>query len=247
MVQPVQHGQQKKGLGAVAWIAIGCVGILVLSGIAVGGVVWYGARKAKQMAEDPTIALEMMAALNPEVEVVGKDRDAGTITIRDKKSGQTMTVNMDDLQQGKISFTNEDGSTGTIDVDQGGDGGLAQMRVEGPDGAVAQFGGSTQLPGWVPSYPGAATEGVYTAQDASTESGSFTVSSTDGFDQVFGFYRDQLQAAGYQVTESRFDGPQGKGGIVAGEMADGSRTVTLTLSVADGKTNVLGGYQQKKG
>jgi hypothetical protein len=244
MVQPVQHAQQKKGLGAFAWIAIGCVGLLVLGGIGLGGVFWYGARKAKQFVEDPTAPLEMMAALNPDIEVVGKDRDAGTITIRDKKSGQTMIVNMDDLAQGKISFS---GSEGAGEVQLDASNGQFEMRAEGADGAVAQFGGNTQLPGWVPSYPGGTSEGVYSAEDATSQSGSFTLSTTDGFDNVFAYYRDQLQTAGYQVTENKFSGPDGQGGIVAGEMPDGSRTVTFTLSTADGKVAVLGGYTQKKG
>lgn len=243
MVQPVQPVQQKKGLGAVAWIAIGCVGLVVLGGIGVGGVVWYGARKAKQMVEDPTAPLEMMAALNPDVEVVGKDRDAGTITVRDKRSGETVTVDMDDLAQGKISFSGSDGSA-SVAIDQ--QNGQLEMRAEGPDGAVAQIGGSQQLPSWVPAYPGGTTEGVYSAEDATSQSGSFTLSATAGFDEVFAFYRDQLAAGGYKVSENRFNSPDGQTGIIAGEMPDGSRTVTFTLSTAEGKVAVLGGYTQKK-
>ena len=241
MVQPHQMGQQKKGLGVFAWVAIGCVGLLVLGGIAVGGMFWYGARKVQSLAEDPTAAIEMMAALNPDVEVVDKDSDAGTVTIRDKKTGETMTVDMDDLKEGRISFSTDEG-TASFDVNQA----EGTMEIRGADGAVAQFGGSTELPSWVPSYPGATSEGVYTAQDATQESGTFTASTTDSLDDVFAYYRGQLQNGGYKITENRYSSPQGDGAMLVGEAQDGGQTLTFTLQASEGKTQVMGGYTKKK-
>ena len=246
MVQPQHSVQQKKGLGVWAWVAIGCVGLLVVGGLAIGGAVWYGARKvstmAKDMAEDPTAAIEMIAALNPDIEVVGKDGAAGTVTIRDKKSGETMTVDMDDLKEGRISFTTDEG-TSSLSLDQE----AGSMVVQGADGAVAQFGGATQLPGWIPAYPGAASEGVYSAQDATTESGTFTLATTDSLDAVFAYYKQQLESGGYQVTENRYSGPQGDGAMLVGETEGGGRTLTFTLQASEGKTQVMGGYTRQKG
>jgi hypothetical protein len=244
-MQPHQMGQQpKKGLGVVGWVAIGCVGVILVVGVVAGGLFFYGARKVKAMADDPTAAIEMMAALNPDIEVVDKDTDAGTVTIRDKKSGQTMTVDMDDLKEGRINFSTSEGNEASVSFDQ--DAGKVEIRSEGADGAVAQFGGDTKLPAWVPSYPGATSEGVYSAQDAQSESGSFTLSSTDSLDEVFGFYRSQLQSGGYKVTENRYSSPQGDGAMLVGETADGNRTLTFTMQAAEGKVQVMGGYTQKK-
>ena len=243
MVQPHQMGQpQKKGLGVFAWVAIGCVGLLVLGGLAVGVGGWMLKRKVQSMAEDPTAAIEMMAAMNPDIEVVDKDSDAGTVTIRNKQTNETMTVDMDDLKEGRISFTSDQGTT-SLDMNQE----EGSMEIKGADGAVATFGGAAELPSWLPSYPGASSEGVYNAQDATTESGTFTLSTADSLDDVFTFYRDQLQGAGYKVTENRYSGPQGDGAMVVGESEDGGTTVTFTLQAAEGKTQVMGGYQKKKG
>jgi hypothetical protein len=242
MVQPQQMGQQqKKGLGAWGWVAIGCVGLLVVSSLAVGGVVWYGARKVKSLAEDPTAAISMLAALNPDIEVVGRDSNAGTVTIRDKKSGETMTVDMDDLKEGRISFTTDEG-TASLSIDQD----AGRMEIRGADGAVAQFGGSTQVPAWVPSYPGATSEGVFSAQDGKSESGTFTLSTGDSLDSVFGYYRAQLVSGGYEISENRYSSPQGDGAMLVGERGDGTRTLTFTLQAVDGKTQVMGGYTQKR-
>ena len=244
MVQPQQMGQQKKGLGVWVWVAIGCVGILVLGGLAAGVGGWMLKRKVQSMAESPTAAIEMIAALNPDIEVVDKDPGAGTVTIRDKASGKTMTVDMDDVKDGRISFSTDEGDA-SMSFDS--DAGTMEIRSEGADGAVAQLGGSVRLPGWVPSYPGGTSEGVYSAQDATTESGTFTLSTTDSLDDVFGYYRGQLESGGYQVTENRYSGPQGDGAMLVGEREDGSRTLTFTLQAAEGKTQVMGGYTQKKG
>jgi hypothetical protein len=242
MVQPMQTGQ-KKGMGVWAWVAIGCVGILVLGAVGIGGVFWWGARKVKSMADDPTVAIEMMAALNPDIEVVGKDTEAGTVTIRDKNTGQTMTVDMEDVQEGRISFTSENGEANlSFDQESGG----MEIHSES-EGATAHFGGDTKIPDWVPAYPGATSEGVFAAQDAQSESGTFTLSTGDSLDDVFAFYKAQLEAGGYKVTENRYSGPQGDGGMLVGETADGARTVTFTLGTGEGKTSVMGGYTQKKG
>ena len=243
MVQPMQTGQ-KKGLGVLGWVAIGCVGLLVLGGLGVFFGGWMLKNKVQSMAEDPTTAIEMMAAMNPDIEVVDKDSAAGTVTIRNKQSGETITVNMDDIREGRISFSSDDGA-GSLSIDQ--ESGQMEIRTEGADGAVAQFGGATQVPGWVPSYPGATSEGVYSAQDATSESGTFTLSSTDSLDDVFTFYRGQLESGGYQITENRYSTPDGDGAMLVGETGDGKRTLTFTITTGEGKTQVMGGYTQKKG
>ena len=73
------------------------------------------------------------------------------------------------------------------------------------------------------------------------------MTTSDGVDEVFSYLKGQLEGGGYQVTENRYSGPQGEGGMLNGESADGVRSLVYTLSVADGKTQVGGMYNQKKG
>jgi hypothetical protein len=244
----VQPQQVKKGLGVWAWVAMGCVGILFLGGIAVAGFVWWGARKATTMvndiANDPTAAIEMMAAINPDIEVVDRDAGSGKVTIRDKRSGETMTVDIEDLKQGRISFQTDEGSA-TFNLDQ--QAGTMKIEADGPDGGTLSIGGDTRLPSWVPSYPGATAEGVYNAETPEQVGGTFTASTTAALDEVFAYYKGQLASGGYKVTENRYSGPQGDGGMLVGESADGKRTLTFHMQVTDGKVQVSGLYSEKKG
>ena len=237
-------GVAKKKTSVWAWVAIGCVGIMVLGAVAVGGGLWWVGRKAKAMAEDPTAVVEMIAAMNPDIEVVDRDAGNGKVTLRNKQTGEVVTVDLDDIRQGKISFASDEGEA-SMSLDQ--ETGKLEIQGEGEDGGTLSFGGDTRLPDWIPTYPGATSEGVYSAESADASSGTFSMTTADGVDQVFTYLKGQLEGGGYTVTETRFSGPQGDGGMLNGESADGSRTLTYTLSVSDGKTQVGGMYNQKKG
>lgn len=238
------EGVARKKTNVWAWVAIGCVGIVVLGAVAVGAGLWWVGRKAKAMAEDPTAVVEMIAAMNPDIEVVDRDAGNGKVTVRNKQTGETVTVNLDDIRQGKISFS-ADGEEATMSLDQ--ETGTLQIQGEGADGGTMSFGGDTRLPSWIPTYPGATSEGVYSAETAEASSGTFSMTTTDGVDEVFSYLKGQLEGGGYTVTENRFSGPQGDGGMLNGESGDGNRSLTYTLSASDGKTQVGGMYSQKKG
>ena len=239
------EGVVKKKTSIWAWVAIGCVGFVVLGAVGVGAGLWWVGRKAKAMAEDPTAVVEMIAAMNPDIEVVDRDAGNGKVTVRNKQTGETVTVDLDDIRQGKISFSSDDGDEATMSLDQAT--GKLEIQGQGDDGATMSFGGDTQLPSWIPTYPGATSEGVYNAETAEASSGTFSMTTTDSVDRVFTYLKGQLEGGGYSVTETRFSGPQGDGGMLNGESGDGNRTLTYTMSVSDGKTQVGGMYNQKKG
>src|ERR1051325_3633485 len=49
-------GQPPKKGGAGKWILIGCIGFMLIGGLVVGGIAWYGYNKAKQLGFDPELA-----------------------------------------------------------------------------------------------------------------------------------------------------------------------------------------------
>jgi hypothetical protein len=246
MVQP-QSVPAKKGVSIWVWLAIGCVGILVLGGVAVGGFVWWGAHKVKSMAQElqehPEQAIvKMLAAMDENVEVVSTDAANGKVTLRNKQTGQVMTVDMEDIKQGKINFETAEGSASMTMDQQGG-----KMEVHGAHGEVATFGSGSHLPDWVPTYPGGKAEGVFSSDTPQQSGGTFALTTSDSVDQVFAYYKQQLEDGGYSVTESRYSGSGGNGGIVAGESKDGKRNLTFTLATDAGMTRVAGAYSEKKG
>ena len=89
---------QKKGLGALAWVGIGCGGIIVLAiiGIVISGMMFGG--KIKQFAEDaqknPTRATAslMVSASAGQFEMIAEDDANKRYTVREKKSGSLTTI-----------------------------------------------------------------------------------------------------------------------------------------------------------
>jgi hypothetical protein len=243
MVQPQYVPPAKKGLGVWAWLAIGCFGLLLVGGVAAGGFLWWGAKKVKNIAEEaqdnPSLmAVKMITAADPDLELVSTDEAAGKVTIKKKSTGEVVTVDLEDVKDGKISFETAEGK-GSLSFSQES----GTMEVQGADGSRASFGGAAELPGWVPAYPGATPEGVYSAEDAAQRGGTFSLTTTDSVNDVFNFYKGQLEGAGFKVTESKYSGT----GMVVGESTDGQRTVTFTIAAEPGKTRVAGVFSEKKG
>ncbi len=246
MVQPQYVPPAKKGLSIWAWVAIGCVGILVLGGAAVGVGTWWVAKKAKsaiaEYQDNPAMAtVKMLTAVNPDLELVSTDDATGKVTIKNKKTGEVVTVDLEDIKNGKINFETAEGKASLSFDQQAG-----TMEMQGADGATATIGGSAELPGWVPAYPGAAPEGVYAAEDASQKSGTFGLTTSDSVSDVFAFYKEQLEGAGFKVSENKYSAAGADGGMVVGESADGQRTVTFTIASEPGKTRVAGVFSEKK-
>src|SRR5215467_2111425 len=89
-----------KKSNALFWILGGCAGIIVIGAIAFIVLSYFVYNKAKQVASDiqdrPALAAaKALTAFNPDVDVVSTDDEKGTITIRNKKTGETITISAD--------------------------------------------------------------------------------------------------------------------------------------------------------
>lgn len=146
---------QKKS-NVLTWILVGCGTLVILGVIAVflgGYFVW---NKAKQAGLDPALmekkpalaVAKMMVAANPDVELVSTDDEKGLITVRDKKSGKLLTVNLDEAQSGKITFKGEDGQDVTLEAK--GDGEKGSLEVKTPDhDVIYKVGQYPSKPDWM--------------------------------------------------------------------------------------------------
>lgn len=96
---------QKKGLGALAWVGIGCGGIIVLGIIIiVAGYAMFG-DKAKQLVDDMqknparTTAALMVNASGGQFEFVAEDDANKRYTVREKANGKLTTIYWDEKKQ----------------------------------------------------------------------------------------------------------------------------------------------------
>lgn len=246
--QPQQPPPQpaKKGSKVLIGIVVGC-GALIIIGIiivVVGGFfVW---NKAKQAGLDPDLiqkrpalaVAKMMVAANPDIELVSVDDDKGLITVRDKKTGETVTVNLDEAEKGKVVFK-QDGK-GEVSIEANGDESKGSLEVKTPEG-TAKFGSGSvdDIPDWLPLYPGAHPEGSYSAKSGDGESGGFHFVTKDSPDRVIGFYQDSLKQAGMTV-ETNILQQNGKptGGMASGETSNKKRKTYVNATTADEATQV---------
>jgi hypothetical protein len=217
----------------LVWVLIIVLGLFVLGGIAVVGTGLFIVHKVRQAGLDPELMQrnpglavgKMLAAVNPDVEVLNTDEGAGKITIRDKKTGKVVTMTFDDAKRGRFSFSA-----------QGDDGKTASM----------EFGaGADKVPSWIPAYPGAKVEGTFAINGDGGEGtgGSFGFSTSDAPARVISFYQDKFKELGISVKMTT---TTDKGGMIVASDEGGTRTLQVVVGSESGATKVQVIYGLKK-
>ncbi len=244
----------KKGSKVLIGIVVGC-GALIIIGIiivVVGGFfVW---NKAKQAGLDPDLlqkkpalaVAKMMVAANPDVELVSVDDEKGVITVKDRKTGETLTVDLDESQQGRLVFKQE--GKGEVTIEAKGDESKGSIEVKTPEG-TAKFGSGSldRLPDWLPAYPGVQPEGSYSARTGEGESGGFHFTTKDSPEKVISFYEDSLKHAGLTVTTNILH-TNGKatGGMATAETSNKKRTAYINVFTAEEGTQATVVFEVKQ-
>ena len=247
---PPPAAPPRKGLHPLAWVAIGCISILLLLGIGFVATTWWAANKIKNFAEqaqkDPNYAVrkaaEWAVKMNPEVELVSTDEAAGTITVREKKTGKETTLGFKDISEGKFSITTGDGEKVGIDVSGGEHGGT--MKVETGKG-TATFGAgedAAKVPDWIPLYPGATFEGQGSMELNGARHGTFTLRSDAAAADLVSFYKDKMSGLGLQVQSLSMDMSNAQGTMLNGTSE--KRTLSVSVGSENGRTAVQVVYSE---
>jgi len=213
---PIQPVARKTS--PIVWI-LAIVGGLLVLGMVACGIVGYIAVKTVQhagfdsdlMKKNPGLAMtKMVTAMNPDLEVLSNNDRTGTVTVREKSTGKTVTYKFD-----------PDSKTMVIIGDNG-----EQVKI----GAAAT---GNSMPSWVPVYPGSSVEGQYSAQTAEGNTENFTFKTPDAADKITSYYQDQLKSAGFNVTLMS-SGVQG--GMLTAEDADKKRTILVAVGPSGAST-----------
>jgi len=234
----------KSKVSPILWILLGIFGLFVLAGIAVTSA---GLFLAHKVAQNPGMAIaKILTATNPDVEVLSTDEDRNTITVRDKKTRETVTVNFDDVKKGKIVFKGN-GQEATLRGRGDSEGGT--LEISSPQGNVklgAGTGASAKWPDWVPVYPGARPEANFSVKSDEGEAGNFHFTTKDAAKSVLSFYEENLKRSGFTIS-GNIKGSLGdaSGGMLAAE--DSSRhSVVVTVGAENGDTSVSVIFGKKK-
>ncbi len=242
---------ERQGLHPLAWVGIGCgvILVIVVAAMLIGG--FFLARTVKNVAGDfennPGLAAaRLIVKASPELEEVEVDEDAGTMTVRNTKTGELITVNFEDIKEGRFSWT-ADGEEVTVDVSDAEDG---TVRIESSDGdgfALTTGAAVTdEIPEWVPVYPGSEPENRGTMTTEDSINGNFSLSTDDTVAEVLDFFRSELKSVGFQVTVNTYSGGDNEGAMINGVLEAENRNVIVMIGRDEGSTTVNVTYSSKK-
>src|SRR5262245_38399674 len=236
-VPPLPTGVEptKRKTSPIVWVLVILLGIFVLGFVGVVGTGFFVYSKVKQAGIDPELFRtnpglaigKVITAVNPDAEVVRTDDNAGTITIRDKRTGKEVTMSFDQAKSGRVTFSAEDdnGKTATVEIG----------------------GANAKLPSWVPAYPGATIQANVTARgdgsNGTGEGGNFSFTTDDSASKVISFYQEKAKELGLKanLNASTTDG----GTFIASD--EGSRRTLSVIAGGDGgKTTVNVTYGSKR-
>ncbi|MBZ5522606.1 MAG: hypothetical protein LAP21_10245 [Acidobacteriia bacterium] len=237
-----------KKSNVLLWVIGGCGGLILIVVIAVFGLGFWGMHKMKEAGFDTELAkknpglagAKLAVAMNKDLEMVSSDDSAGTIVVRDKKTGKTSTMKFDPEKKTMV-IVDESGKQATITASDSGN-----LEVKGPEGSFKMGASADKPPDWVPSYPGASPKNVYSASSEGEQTGTSGFTTSDAPEKVLSYYGDQLKSGGFKVstTSNTTDGKVA--GIVTAEDSASKRTVMVTASADDKGTNVSVTFSSKK-
>ncbi len=227
-----QQPEKKKGMGTGPKIAIGCgvVAVIAIIVIAIGLIsgVQFLSKKAQEagidadlLRENPSLAAaKMVITANPELEMVEVDEDTGTMTIRNKETGETITADFKDIEKGRISFKTDKGEM-SLGADQ------------------------SQIPDWIPLYQGELNV-AYTVSDEETRAGNFTITADAGIEDIRSFYTSRMENQGFSVESSSLEseGMRTVNLLFADE--EDTTNMTVTIREQDVQSIITVTYQIQK-
>ena len=219
------------------------VAVLLVGFASCAVIGFYAMHKVKQasfdsdlMKKNPALAgAKMAVAMNPDVEIVSSDDNAGSITVRDKKTGKVTSMKCDP-QKKTMVFTDENGKTTSMTTT--GEGANASMEMKSAEGTVKIGAGSDKAPEWVPVYPGSTPQNTFSASANGEQSGSYTFVTADPVIKVIAFYGEALKSGGFAVSNLTSDSGGKVGGMVSGEDRANKRNVVVGLGTENDGTHV---------
>jgi hypothetical protein len=228
----------KKGLHPMAWVGIGC-GVFVLIGIvAVVLVISWGARKVKEVAQDfeanpERAAAEMVVKFNPEMEMVSADDTAGTMTIRMKDTGEEVTLDYQDIAEGKFTVTTDEGTT-TVN---GREGVVNTTNTAGETTSIGGGGGIEKMPKWFDIPEGlTGWQVLMHSERAGKVSVIVKAEATKPFAEIGEALKKNLEAKGFEEMGNVTSGPATSVGYAhKGE----GKNVNVSMASERGKDYVM--------
>lgn len=218
----------------LVWVFVALAGVFLLfvfGAIGVSALLFHKAHQAgldtDLIRRNPAAAVARMAAMaNRDVEIVGEDDRNGTITLRDRNTGKTVTMSFDQAKNG-IRFSADDDNGKTAELQIGG--------------------GAAKLPLWVPKYPGSDEQATFSVkgsdENGAGQGGNYTFTTPDSASQVMSFYQAKVKDL---HMETKVTATTDEGGTIVATEEPGTRTLTVVVGRDTAHTMVNVTYADKQ-
>ena len=234
MIPPQAPPPAPKKSNMLLWIILGGVGgllLIVFIGIVATG--FFIAHKVKQSGFDadlirsnPAMAVtKMMAATNPDIEVLSYDDKSGSIKVKDKKTGKIMVMNFEDAKNGNFTIKEEGGKEGAVSI---------------------SGGGGNKPPDWVPVYPGSKQQSNFSSITAEASNGTIAFSVEAPPKEIAEFYRDKLKAGGFAIAAEFSGGGGANGSMLTAEDQASHRSIHVIIGGEGKNATVSVTFTEKK-
>jgi len=230
----------KKSGGVWMWVIGGCLGIVLLGGLGFAVLGYFGYKAAQStiadMEDRPTFAAaKLLVALNSEVELVDADEATQRITVREKSSGKTISITLDELKNGKISFSDQDGKESTLSIEGSEKEGTFSLKTDDGTGSFSiKSGSDVALPSWIPMPEGEITSTSFVASQG-TESYVMQLTSTLSADAFADWFTKTAGQQGLEMKNRTIaDSGSEKAIILQAESKDGKKSLSVMGSQKSG-------------
>ncbi|GEM_PF-484860 len=271
---------KKKGLPALAWVGIGCGTIVLLTVIGLVVLGGYAVHKVKQAGFDTTLlkknpaaaAIKFAAAMNPDVEVVSSDNDSQTLKLRKKKTGETITIDLQNMKDGKIRVVDEKGKESTIDLQDVKDGKFRFFDDEGKESTISISGSDKEgeesgtmniktsegnfnlstgskadkLPKWVPMYKDIVPTKVMIMTADKGSSGGYSIVVKDSVEDAATLMEKKLKDNGFTISKNSYSMNDKKMINISGQK-DGGLSINVIVTNTDEGTGLNITFSEKFG
>jgi hypothetical protein len=238
-------------------------GLLLIIGGCVTTCTYFVHKKAKEysgdMRKDPQFAtVNMIASLTPNLQVVSKDPEARKITIKNKKTGETVTLDLNDLSADKMekamqqfakgqkvtppaksdSEASEPAAAPAMTEEPPPPPKPAQERIS-PARSSAQGAVLKKFPAFIPAYRGGKTSEATLQTIMGNTIGNYVFTTDDSDETVADFYEKALTDAGFTIA-GRNNGSNDNGATISliAQHTDPQMMTMVTIENDKGKTHV---------
>jgi len=219
-------------------IVFGC-GSLMLIGLLVFLVMsWWGIDRARQFASDleenPVLAARMLIAAMPGLEEVECNEADGTMTLRNKDTGEEFTVGLNAITEGRLSFSNDRGDFVVEDAD-------GVVNITSNSAKLSFVTGdrtAREIPDWVPIVESLQLEGQHALEHDTGSSGGFNGLIEDTVEDVAAYYNHRLTELGFEVIPTVFSNTEIPAVLLTAENKSTQRLVIVNITSEDSKTRV---------